>query len=105
MGKKHFTAPAGCLCQELKYILRVELERGNAISEPPNRTDWPELGSVFASLVHDFKTRKNELPTGVVYSICNDPHYGWYGEYFCEIHKHLLVAGAPRPGRPMWQPG
>jgi hypothetical protein len=91
------------LCPELQAILDLELARGNVVSQPPELANWPEAGSVFASLEKDFKIRKHELPDHVSYQICNDPHYGWYGEYFCEVHKHLLVSGNPRVGEPMWQ--
>lgn len=89
-------------CPELKSILEKELALGNALSGEPELVGWPEAESVFAALVMDFKTPINELPQGVVYTICNDPHYGWYGELYCETHKHLLVSGSPKLGKRMW---
>jgi hypothetical protein len=93
------------LCPELHAIVQLELARGNQLSQAPELANWPEAGSVFASLKQDFKMRKNEVPETVRYLICNDPHYGWYGEYFCTVHKHLLVSGDPRAGEPMWHDG
>ena len=89
---------SGTLCPELAAVLRAELAMGNSSSGPPEVTDWPEEGSVFATLRKDFLTDVKNPPANVRYSVCNDPHYGWFGEYYCEIHKHLLVAGACKHG-------
>jgi hypothetical protein len=103
MSKKTSRTLTAQLCPELQAIVQLELARGNRVSQPPALANWPQAGSVFASLELDFKIRKEERPAQVSYQICNDPHYGWYGEYFCEVHKHLLVAGSARVDQPMWQ--
>lgn len=85
------------LCPELDRLLQMELSGGNRLGEAPTVTDWPAKGAVFASLAKDFKTLSAERPSCVRHSVMNDPHYGWYEEYFCETHQHLLVAGSARP--------
>lgn len=85
------------LCPELDRLLQMELSGGNRLGEAPTVTDWPSKGSVFASLMKDLKTLGAERPSCVRHSVMNDPHYGWYEEYFCETHQHLLVAGSARP--------
>lgn len=87
------------LCPELDRLLQMELSGGNRLGEAPTVTDWPAKGAVFASLVKDFKTLSAERPSCVTHSVMNDPHYGWYEQYFCETHQHLLVAGSARPFR------
>ncbi|MGW8394175.1 hypothetical protein [Pseudoduganella sp. HUAS MS19] len=89
-------------CEELAPILARELASGNSLSEKPTVTDWPSKGSVFAHLSKDLAIPKAALPDIIEASICNDPHYGWYQELFCPKHQHLLVAGMPKPGLPMW---
>lgn len=89
-------------CEDLAAILAKELANGNALTEKPTVTDWPSRGSVFAHLSKDLTTPKSALPDIIEASICNDPHYGWYQELFCRKHQHLLVAGSPKPGLPMW---
>ncbi|WP_431478777.1 hypothetical protein [Massilia eburnea] len=89
-------------CEDLAAILKKELANGNSLTEPPTVTDWPNRGSVFAHLAKDLTTPQNALPEIIEASICNDPHYGWYQELFCRRHQHLLVAGIPRHGQPMW---
>ena len=86
--------PLADFCPELQAILNAELVLGNALSEKPRITDWPNEKSVFGALVYDLKSDKTKLQKGVRYSICTDPHYGWHDECYCEIHKHLLVAGS-----------
>lgn len=100
MGRNRLRSGYSVLCPELARILKMELASGNVLSESPRRTDWPAAGSVFASLVHDFKTKKTERPDAVEYSICNSSRDGWFEEYFCTLHKHLLVAGSPRLDAP-----
>jgi hypothetical protein len=90
------------LCHELHVLLEQELQLGNVVSQKPYLADWPADGSVFASLVDDFRSPRESFPENVHLTICNDPHYGWYFEAECTIHKHLLVAGSPKPGMPMW---
>jgi hypothetical protein len=90
------------LCHELHALLEQELRLGNLIAQRPHLANWPQHGSVFASLVHEFKSAKESFPKNVHLAICNDPHYGWYQEAECAIHKHLLVAGTPKPEMPMW---
>ncbi|NJB93504.1 hypothetical protein GGR72_001830 [Xanthomonas arboricola] len=90
------------LCPELEAVVAQEIARGNMVEREPVLCDWPEPGSVVAHLRSCLSTPKDELPPGLATAICNDPHYGWYNEVFCSIHKHLLTAGLPRPGEPMW---
>lgn len=85
------------LCPELQALLERELVRGNAMQEPPHQADWPERGSVFVALRHDLRSAVNDLPAAVRHAVCRDPHYGWHDECYCELHKHLLVAGATKP--------
>ncbi|WP_028101706.1 hypothetical protein [Pseudoduganella violaceinigra] len=92
----------GQLCAELAAILAKELANGNSLIEKPVVADWPKTGSVFAHLAKDLTTPKSALPDIIEASICNDPHYGWYQELCCRKHQHLLVAGSPKPGQPMW---
>lgn len=85
------------LCSELQALLERELGQGNRMQEPPHRTDWPEPGSVFVALRHDLRSAVDSLPAAVRHSVCRDPHYGWHDECYCEIHRHLLVAGVTKP--------
>ncbi|UYB51807.1 hypothetical protein OCJ37_17830 [Xanthomonas sp. AM6] len=85
------------LCPDLQRVLDRELAQGNRLHERPHRTDWPHPGSVFASLTHDLRSAPGDLPAAVRHAVCRDPHYGWHDECYCEIHQHLLVAGATKP--------
>ncbi|WP_437880185.1 hypothetical protein [Pseudomonas sp. LRF_L74] len=93
------TPTPASLCPELARVLSTELRRGNVLARQPERTDWPARGSVFASLRHDFRSDVRHVPTPLRHGLCNDPHYGWYEELYCEEHGHLLVAGSPRLGK------
>ena len=81
------------LCKELEAVLKYELNLGNELIEPPQKADWPSVGSIFARLKNDMQMDKYVLPQGVMHLICSDIHYGWNDECMCIIHKHLLVAG------------
>lgn len=87
---------ANVFCSEIAAIVSEEISLGNRIAQAPEHAGWPEAESVFGSLAEDFRTDIHHPPAHVSYSVCNDPHYGWYGEYYCNIHKHLLVAGKCR---------
>ncbi|TBV02798.1 hypothetical protein [Phytopseudomonas dryadis] len=87
------------LCAELTRVLAAELNHGNSLTQQPQRTDWPQPGSLFAALRHDFRSDTRHLPDSLRHGYCNDPHYGWYEELYCSEHHHLLVAGRPRPGK------
>jgi len=84
------------LCPELQALLDRELGQGNCMQEPPHCSDWPEPGSVFVALRHDLRSAVDDLPAAVRHTVCRDPHYGWHDECYCELHKHLLVAGATK---------
>ncbi|PPU68333.1 hypothetical protein XpiCFBP4643_09770 [Xanthomonas pisi] len=90
------------LCPELAAVVAQEIARGNKVEREPVSCDWPEPGSVIAHLHSSLSVQKAELPSGVATAICNDPHYGWYNEVYCSLHRHLLTAGQARPGEPMW---
>ena len=90
------------LCEDLERVLTHELHAGNVLIYGPAIGDWPDSGSVFAQLKNDFAFPVGDLPEFISQSICNDPHYGWYYELACTNHSHVLVAGPPRPGKPMW---
>jgi hypothetical protein len=91
--------PSASLCPELDAILQAELRAGNQLGEGPLRTDWPQPGSIYAALRDSLKTRKPGTSGPVRHSICNDPHYGWNDECYCELHRDLLVAGSTQPPR------
>ncbi len=102
MGKPKQATVTASFCDEIESLLANELRLGNVIAQKPYIANWPASGSIFASLEHDFKLPKKDFPANVHLSICNDAHYGWYHEAECTVHKHLLVAGSPKPGLPMW---
>ncbi|PPT91865.1 hypothetical protein [Xanthomonas theicola] len=87
------------LCPELQALLEsANWARATACGrEPPHRTDWPDSGSVFVALKHDLRSAVGDLPAAVRHSVCRDPHYGWREACYCEIHRHLLVAGVTKP--------
>lgn len=87
------------LCAELAAVLARELRSGNRLGQAPHRAGWPQPDSLFAALRDDFKSDLAHLPACLQHGYCNDPHYGWYEELYCRDHHHLLVAGAPKPGR------
>lgn len=91
-----FMTPAP-LCAELEAILRDELGHGNAVQDGPVRAQWPSEESVFVALRDDLHPAAIELSTHVKHTVCTDPHYGWHDECFCELHRHLLVAGRTKP--------
>lgn len=87
------------ICDELLFIIRMELARGNELATGPEVANWPRQGSVFASLKSDLAMSGYSVPSGVRHSICTDLHYGWHDECHCEIHGDLLVAGTThQPG-------
>lgn len=96
MKKMKYRVRSLQLCPELHFILRLELASGNKLTEPPMVADWPKKGSVFAALDRDATINENTLPNSVSHHICNDAHYGWNDEFFCNIHKDLLVAGVTK---------
>ena len=73
------------LCEELQLILDKELKAGNTLLELPCCTNWPQEGSIFASLANRLTVGKEVLK--------DDVHYGWIDECVCKIHHDLLVAG------------
>ena len=81
------------LCEELQNILDKELKAGNTLLELPCCTNWPQEGSIFASLVNRLTVGKEVLTDDVYYSINDDVHYGWIDECVCKTHHDLLVAG------------
>ena len=81
------------LCEELQLILDKELKAGNTLLESPCCTNWPQEGSIFASLANRLTVGKEVLTDDVYYSINDDVHYGWIDECVCKIHHDLLVAG------------
>ena len=90
------------LCEELQLILDKELKAGNTLLELPCCTNWPQEGSIFASLANRLTVGKEVLKDDVYYSINKDDlyysinddvHYGWIDECVCKIHHDLLVAG------------
>lgn len=81
------------LCEELQLILDKELKAGNTLLELPCCTNWPQAGSIFASLANRLTVGKEVLTDDVYYSINDDVHYGWIDECVCKIHHDLLVAG------------
>ena len=90
------------LCEELQLILDKELKAGNTLLESPCCTNWPQEGSIFASLANRLTVGKEVLKDDVYYSINKDDvyysinddvHYGWIDECVCKIHHDLLVAG------------
>jgi hypothetical protein len=84
------------LCDELQLVLDSEIAAGNRLARPLEVANWPEQGSVFGTLEHDFKTSRTRWAASLTHQIHNDPHYGWYEECYCNVHKHLLVAGGCR---------
>lgn len=90
------------LCPELEAVVAQEIARGNMVEREPGLCDWPEPGSLVAHLRSSLSSLNDELPPDLATAICNDPHYGWYNEVFSSVHKHLLTAGLPRPGEPMY---
>lgn len=84
------------LCPELAAILQRELDAGNVLKEGPVKAGWSEKESVFAALEFDLRSDSKPSQAPVRHSICNDPHYGWHNECYCELHKHFLVAGATK---------
>ncbi len=87
-------APIPLLCAELQALLDEELARGNVIKEGPSR-GWPEPDGVFLALRDDSVRAGRDLPDEVEHSINIDPHYDWYEDYFCRLHRHALVCGSP----------
>lgn len=81
------------LCEELQLILDKELKAGNTLLESPCCTNWPQEGSIFASLANRITVGKEVLTDDVYYFINDDVHYGWIDECVCKIHHDLLVAG------------
>ena len=81
------------LCEELQSILDKELKAGNTLLESPCCTNWPQEGSIFASLTNRLTAGKKVLTDDVYYSVNNDIHYGWIDECVCKIHHNLLVEG------------
>lgn len=90
------------LCEELQLILDKELKAGNTLLELPCCTNWPQEGSIFASLANRLTVGKEVLKDDVYYSINKDDvyysinddvHYGWIDECVFKIHHDLLVAG------------
>ena len=77
----------------MQLILDKELKAGNTLLELPCCTNWPQEGSVFASLANRLTVGKEVLTDDVYYSINDDVHYGWIDECVCKTHHDLLVAG------------
>lgn len=94
--------PTASLCPELCRVLAHELAVGNTLRAGPTLWDWPEPGSVVAHLERELSMKLHELPIGLERSICNDPHYNWFNEVYCPIHKHLLTGGQAKTRGPMW---
>lgn len=82
------------LCEELQLIVDQELKAGNTLLELPSRTNWPQEGSIFASLENRLTVGKEVFTDNIHYSINDDVHYGWIDECVCKIHYDLLVAGS-----------
>ena len=57
------------LCEELQLILDKELKAGNTLLELPCCTNWPQEGSIFASLANRLTVGKEVLTDDVYYSI------------------------------------
>ena len=77
----------------MQLILDKELKAGNTLLELPSCTNWPQEGSIFASLANRLTVGKEVLTDDVYYSINDDVHYGWIDECVCKTHHDLLVAG------------
>ena len=79
-----------------------ELKAGNTLLELPCCTNWPQEGSIFASLANRLTVGKKVLTDDVYYSINDDVHYGWIDECVCKIHHDLLVAGNLMTNKHKW---
>lgn len=73
---------------DLRTILDAELAAGNEIAETGG--GWPDADSVFVRLRDPFRTKPATLPTGIVYTEPNDPHW-WKADYTSGGPRHTLA--------------
>ena len=73
---------------DLRAILAAELAAGNEVIETGG--GWPDADSVFVRLRDPFRTKPASLPTGIVYTEPNDPHW-WKADYTSEAPRHTLA--------------
>ena len=87
--KEHRDGPAlARLHPALRSILDAELAAGNDVAETGG--GWPDPDSVFVRLVSPFRTRPEPLPTDLVYTEPNDPHW-WKADYSSRSPRHILA--------------
>jgi len=73
----------------LRAILDAELAAGNQVAETGG--GWPDPDSIFVRLRDPFRTKPSPLPTGVVYTEPNDPHW-WKADYgTVSSPRHILA--------------
>ncbi|MGJ7535392.1 MULTISPECIES: hypothetical protein [unclassified Variovorax] len=71
----------------LQKIVAAEVASGNRVSDAG--IDWPDPGSVHATLRNHFGDR--HAGAEATFSLCNDPHY-WHADYSTtEKPRHLLI--------------
>lgn len=86
----HRDAPAiARLHPSLRSILDAELAAGNAVAETGG--GWPDPDSVFIRLRDPFRTKPDALPSDVVYTEPNDPHW-WKADYSSTSPRHILAS-------------
>ena len=72
----------------LREILDAELAAGNEVVETGG--GWPDPDSVFVRLRDPFRTKPSPLPSGVIYTEPNDPHW-WKADYSSVSPRHILA--------------
>ena len=72
----------------LKLILEAELDAGNEILETGD--GWTNSEGVFIKLRRRFRASPDPLPSGVVYSEPNDPHW-WFANYSAGNPRQILA--------------
>lgn len=80
-------------CPDLQKILEEEIKNGNVLSQYPYYSKWPHEESVFGVLEDNFTIDIVNLSDNLIYTVCNDIHYGWYADIYCTKHKDCLAAG------------
>ena len=87
----HRDRPAiAALRPELRTILDAELAAGNEDAESGG--GWPDADSIFIRLRDPFRTKPSPLPSDVVYTEPNDPHW-WRADYRTRTSpRHILAS-------------
>lgn len=71
----------------LQQVLDGELKAGNKVADVSR--NYPDQGSVSVTMTKRFKNKYTA--NGLVYSLCDDPHY-WYADYSTiGMPRYLLI--------------